>query len=236
MVTESEGKSSRETLIIFSLPLPFLSDSLHCSQLCQDCDKLNYQQTVGNPDDISLFSPFFWLHKSFLVFNPERVRTGARWCCCPISAASEALSPWNLQSQKAKDEDNKTSRGGAFQGWNFRKQHRAWPGSDLQSIPTPVCRGRCLLTFSWKSRLIAQQWPQSPGLLLQAPGTGVRHICGSCLGKAQCLVDYKMRAGWNVLVNRVFVPKSCFWGWETTQGEVQWIGFEWEKRIKRKMP
>lgn len=92
-------KKLQSDSFIFSLPLPFLSDSLHCSQLCQDCDKLNYQQTAGIPDDISMIFSFFCLHESSLVFHVESIRTGSRWCWCPISAASEPLSPGDLQCQ-----------------------------------------------------------------------------------------------------------------------------------------
>lgn len=148
LATESEGKSSRVTLIIFSLPVPFLSDSLHCSQLCQDCDKLNYQWTVGIPDDISMVFSFFWLHESFLVFTAEWIRTGSRWCWCPKSAASEPLSPRDLQWQ---DKMWITKPPGAMRFGLGDSENGIVHGQ------AQICHlGRCHLpTCSWKSGLIS---------------------------------------------------------------------------------
>lgn len=64
-----------------------------------------------------------------------------------------------------------------------------------------------------------------------APGTGVGHICGSCIGKAWYVVDYKTRAGWSALKNRLpkkFISGGC----KRIQGEVHWIGFKWGKKKK----
>lgn len=151
-----------------------------------------------------------------------------------LLAASEPLSPWDLQCQRAKDKDNRTSRD-CFRAGVSENNITCGQGQ--------VCRVSSLLFVG--VILFLKIWTNCANCRMltaastepRAPGAGEGHVCGSCVGKAWYTVDcFITRAGWSALENslpKIFTSGGC----QRAQGEVQWIGFKWEKkRTKRKMP
>lgn len=160
------------------------------------------------------------------------MRTGPRWCWCHYW---QHVSPYLLGIFSVEEPKTRTTEPPetAFRGWSFRKQHHVWSGPGLQRVSSLLFVGVSLAILFLKiwtncanCRMLTAVSTE-PG----APGTGVAHVCGSCVGKAWYTVDYKTRAGWSALENslpKIFTCGGC----KRAQGEVQWIGFKWEKKKK----